>query len=360
MPDVMTDTPNKLFLLKKEKWAGIIGTIIGIGAVGMILKLVLPSVIEILKLTLQGFAYGTASMIMGGIALVVGIFLWILIQNTGRIFTIFSKKISKYIIRLGAIEIMEGFAHEYLDGKLEESLDGINGLKKAILTQDDLMSQLREQLQSDQDTCAYLQNQVNDDLTKLSPEELDQYKLSAQGVLDNEKSLATIQASRDTLDQLREALEDLHRTLDYSAKFIRQTVKIKTIEYTAVQAGAKSARAAQRVLVGGKEVRDYNLAAEVVREDISRMMGEIDTALVFTRQFTAGRQVDSAIASDKMRTRIKLLRENAAKFAQGAEARLTAAQTGDITKVTEQATATRTPVVKPSRFTLRDRNQNRQ
>ncbi|MFA6042629.1 MAG: hypothetical protein WCV85_06240 [Patescibacteria group bacterium] len=353
----MTEAPNKLFLLKKEKMWGVIGTIVGIGVAGLVLKLILPTLIAILQGLLTSLAYGIAVAVMGGILIILAIFLLILIKNSGNLFTIYSKKISKAIIRMGPLELMEGFAQEYLDGKLEESAEGIKGLKAAIREQDTIIEQLKEEVASNQEHADFLMSQCGNDLTKLNDEELGAYNLASKFVDDSEESIKRLQSSRDVLFELLEALKSLHQTLDYNAKYIRQTVRIKSIEYRGMQSGERSARAAQRVLLGGKELRDFNMAADIVREDISRMAGEIDTALDLTKRFTTAKDLSMAIAGEKMRKRILALRSNAEQMATKAKGNFDAAATGDPTKITEHAAEQRKPVIQPSRFGLRNRNQ---
>ncbi len=353
MSDILTDAPNKLFLLKKEKLWGIVGMIAGVGIVGLILKMILPTLITVLQQLLTALSYSAAIIVVGGIVVVLAILFIILIQNSGRIFTILSKKISKGIIRMGPIELMEGFAQEYLDGKLAESEEGIRGLNASIKEQDMSISELEEGVRKAQDTANYLFGKCNGDITKLEDEDFNQWKLASDEVEISESSIERLKDSRALLEELLDALEKLHQTLEYNTKYIRQTVRIKSIEFRGMESGAKSARAAKGILVGSTKLRNFNLAAEVVREEISRMASEIDTALMLTKKFTGQREISSEIASEKMRNRIQNLRFNAGQLAEGAKARLDVANTGDISKIAEHANANR-PTAAPM-FRLRSR-----
>lgn len=357
MADIMTDAPNKLFLLKKEKLWGIVGTIFGIGVVGLILKLLLPTIIEIFRNLLTAMAYGSAMLVMGGVLLVLMIFFIILVMNSKKIFTIFSKKISKQIIRMGPLELMEGFAQEYLDGKLAECQNGIKGLSGSIREQDKIMDELKAEVKTNQEEAEYLLGQYNNDPNQMPQEDRNAYNLASKFVLDSEESIARLTGSQEVLIELQTALKSLYETLDYNAKYIRQTVRIKSIEFKGMKSGEQSARAAQSVLLGGKELRDFNMAADVVREEISRMMGEIETALDLTKKFTTAKDLSVAIAGDKMKNRILALRQNAEKMATRAKGNLDASSTGDPSAIIARAAEQRQSIVKSTTFGLRNRKQ---
>lgn len=353
MADILADVPNKLFLLKKEKMWGIIGMVFGVGVIGVILKLILPALIVMLQQLLTALSYSAAILVVGGIVVVLAILFIILVQNSGKIFTILSKKIGKAVARLGPIELMEGFAHEYLDGKLAESEEGITGLDASIKEQDLSIGELQSGVNKATEMAEYLLGKVGGDPAKLSDKDFQQWKLAADEVEASEASIKRLEASRAFLEELRDALDKLHSTLEYNANYIRQTVRIQSIEFRGLQSGAKSAQAAKRTLVGGKALRDFNFAAEVAREEMSRMASEIDTALMLTKKFTGQRDISSEISSEKMRVRIQNLRLNANQLAESAKAKLDVANTGDMSKITEHAQANRTTPTSSFRLRMR-------
>lgn len=358
MTDNLIEAPSKLFLLKKEKLWGFLGAIFGLGTIGLILKAMLPYIIKLFQSLLQAFAYGTAMAIMGVAFFIVCIFCFIILKNSGKIFTIFSKKISKAIIRMGPIELMKGFAEEFLDEKLEESAKGLSDLNGATREQDESIKELQEKADENQEIATTLSNSVGEKLDNLEDGEYQQYELASRGYEQCAESIKRLGASRDVLTDLYETLKSLHDTLQFNADYIRQAVKIKEIEYRAMQAGDRSARAAARILIAGKELRDYNTAAEVVREDISRMAGNIDTTLNLTKRFVALDSIQRSVATEKMKQRIQNLRANAAQMATNAQERLEHARSSqDISQIAERAVTERKPIIPQNRFQLRRRKE---
>jgi hypothetical protein len=355
MSDILTDAPNKLFLLKKEKMWGIVGMIFGGCILALILKMILPSLITILQQLFTAVSYGTGIILMIGLGLLAAILVIALVQNSGKIFTIVSKRFGKAIARLGPIELMEGFAHEYLDGKLAESEEGITGLDASVKEQDLAIGELQDGLQKANETATFLLGKTpNMDPAQLSDKDFQNWQLAVSEAEASEASIKRLEASRALLMELRDALDELHSTLEYNANYIRQTVRIQSIEFRGLKSGAKSAIAAKRTLVGGKALRDFNFAAEVAREEMSRMASEIDTALMLTKKFTGQRAISMEISSEKMRARIQNLRFNAQQLAASAKAKLDNASSADnMQQITDHARATKP--ASTSTFRLRSR-----
>lgn len=348
--------PGGNFLLKSEKFKG--GLVIAaLGVIGLFgLKMILPTIIEVMQNLFAAFAWGTAATIAFVAFIAVLGMAYIALKSMKKFSVMFSYWLNRKLIGINPIALMKGYANEYLEVKKEQfarRLQRVNGQKQRLIS---LVEENEEKIANAEQLANTLFRKCQGNIAKLSTADQKNYAINSATVKMLKDSNTRIQKRIDLLAQLVQVLEKLYEAIDYHILMVQLYTTAIGAEYIATKEAANAAQDAMEALQEGDMGRLYKETADFLNEEIGNFLGQIETTLKLTEKYTADVDVRKLAAEDQMTEYLKQLASNADLLVTAAKERTQIIQEGDAQKLMEHVVTNR-PVVQVNpvrRFGLRN------